>query len=84
VQAIVHAAGWLRRHHFGGPINDADLNAEGVIAVAIIFGIEGGGRIVARSGQKDFERLVKSVRKNKPDYETGWAELMARSAVHQP
>jgi hypothetical protein len=78
VQAIVHAAGWLRRHHFEGPVNDPDLNAEGVIALAIIFAIEGGGRIVARTGQKDFERLVASVRKNKPDYEAGWAELMAK------
>jgi hypothetical protein len=84
VQAIVHAAGWLRRHHYLGPITDPDLNAEGVIAVAIIFAIEGGGRIVARTGQKEFERLVGSVRKNKPDYEAGWAELMAKiPAQHQ-
>jgi hypothetical protein len=78
VQAIVRAAGWLRRHHYAGPITDPDLNAEGVIALAIIFAVEGGGRIVARTGQKDFERLVGSVRKNKPDYEAGWAELMAQ------
>lgn len=84
VQAIVHAAGWLRRHHYAGPINDPDLNAEGVIALAIIFAIEGGGRIVARTGQKEFERLVASVRKNKPDFETGWAALMAQvPAQHQ-
>lgn len=84
VQAIVRAAGWLRRHHYAGPINDADLNAEGVIAVAIIFAIEGGGRIVARTGQADFERLVKSVRKNKPDYEAGWEALMKQvPAQHQ-
>jgi hypothetical protein len=85
VQAIVRAAGWLRRHHYAGPINDPDLNAEGVIAVAIIAAIEGGGRIVARTGQKEFERLVKSVRKNKPDFEEGWAALMAQvPAQHQP
>jgi hypothetical protein len=84
VQAIVRAANWLRRHHYEGPIADADLNAEGVIALAVIFAIEGGGRIVARTGQKDFERLVSSVRKNKPDFETGWAELMAKvPAQHQ-
>lgn len=84
VQAIVRAAGWLRRHHYQGPITDPDLNAEGVIALAIIFAVEGGGRIVARTGQKDFERLVGSVRKNKPDYEAGWAELMAQvPAQHQ-
>ena len=81
----MRAAGWLRRHHYAGPITDPDLNAEGVIAVAIIAAIEGGGRIVARSGQKEFERMVKSVRKNKPDFEEGWAALMAQvPAQHQP
>ncbi|MES2015670.1 MAG: hypothetical protein V4484_04180 [Pseudomonadota bacterium] len=85
VQAIVRAAGWLRRHHYSGPINDPDLNAEGVIAVAIITAIEGGGRIMARTSQKEFERFVKSVRKNKPDFEAGWAELLAKvPAQHQP
>jgi len=84
VQAIVRAAQWLRRHHYEGPINDPDLNAEGVIALAIIFAVEGGGRITARTGQKEFERLVKSVRKNDPDFEAGWAALMAQvPAAHQ-
>jgi hypothetical protein len=85
VQAIVRLAGWLRRHHDGGAIQDADLNAEGVIALAIIFAVEGGGRIVARAGQKEFERFVKAVRKNKPDFEAGWAELVAKvPAQHHP
>ncbi|MEW6763515.1 MAG: hypothetical protein AB1437_22070 [Pseudomonadota bacterium] len=85
VQAIVRAAQWLRRHHYEGPINDPDLNAEGVIALAIIFAVEGGGRVTARTGQKEFERLVKSVRKNDPDFEAGWASLMAQvPAAHQP
>ncbi|MGH8854348.1 MAG: hypothetical protein ACREWI_08720 [Telluria sp.] len=84
VQAIVRAAQWMRRHHYEGPINDPDLNAEGVIALAIIFAVEGGARITARTGQKEFERFVKSVRKNKPDFEAGWAELMTRvPAAHQ-
>lgn len=77
-QAIVRAAAWLRRHHSGTPVVDPDLNAEGVIALAIIFAVEGGGRIVARTGQKQFERLVKAVRANKPDFDTGWAALMAQ------
>ncbi len=85
VQAIVRAASWLRRHHSEGAINDPDLNAEGVIALALIFAIEGGGRIVARTGQKEFERFVKAVRKNKPDYEAGWAALLAAMpAQHHP
>ncbi|MES3025668.1 MAG: DUF6178 family protein [Pseudomonadota bacterium] len=85
VQAVVFAANWLRRHHHNGPISDPDLNAEGVLAVAVIFAIEGGGRIVARTGQKEFERFVKSVRKNKPDFEAGWAALLAKvPPQHQP
>ena len=84
VQAIVRAANWLRRHHSNGPVVDPDLNAEGVIAMAIIFAVEGGGRIVARAGQKEFERFVKSVRKNKPDFEAGWAQLLEKiPAQHQ-
>jgi len=85
VQASVRLAGWLRRHNAEGPVSDTDLNAEGVIALAIIFAIEGGGRVVARTGQKEFERFVKSVRKNKPDYEEGWAALVAKVPVqHHP
>lgn len=85
VQAVVRLAGWLRRHHDNGPVSDSDLNAEGVIALAIIFAIEGGGRIMARTGQKEFERFVRSVRKNKPDFEEGWAALVAKVPVqHHP
>ncbi|MBB5369523.1 MULTISPECIES: hypothetical protein [unclassified Janthinobacterium] len=85
VQAVVRLASWLRRHHDNGPVSDSDLNAEGVIALAIIFAIEGGGRIIARTGQKEFERFVRSVRKNKPDFEEGWAALLAKvPAQHHP
>jgi hypothetical protein len=85
VQAIVRLANWLRRHNTDGPIKDEDLNAEGVIALAVIFAVEGKGRIVARTGQKDFERFVKAVRKEKPEYETGWAQLVAQVPVqHHP
>jgi hypothetical protein len=84
VQAIVDAARWLRRNHWDGPVQDPDLNAEGVIALAIVFGIEGGGRIVARTGQKEFERFVQTARKARPDPEAGWAALLARiPAPHQ-
>ncbi|UGQ47465.1 DUF6178 family protein [Massilia endophytica] len=85
VQAVVRLANWLRRHNSEGPIQDADLNAEGVIALAIIFAVEGGGRVVARTGQKEFERFVKAVRKAKPDYEAGWEALVAAvPAQHHP
>ena len=84
VQGVVRAAQWLRRHHWEGGVKDPDLNAEGVIALAIIFGIEGGGRIVARTGQKEFERFVQAVRKGKPDFEAGWAALLEHiPAQHQ-
>ncbi|WP_322404687.1 hypothetical protein [Massilia luteola] len=84
VQAVVRAAQWLRRHHWEGPVKDPDLNAEGVIALAIVFGVEGGGRIVARTGQKEFERFVQTVRKSKPDFEAGWAALLEHvPAPHQ-
>jgi len=76
VQSVVRAAQWLRRHHWEGPVKDPDLNAEGVIALAIVFGIEGGGRVVARTGQKEFERFVQAVRRGKPDFEAGWAALL--------
>ncbi|MFC5549413.1 hypothetical protein [Massilia aerilata] len=76
VQAIVRAAQWLRRHHYEGAVQDPDLNAEGVIALAIVFGIEGAGRIVARTNHREFETLVKTVRKRKPDFQAGWAKLL--------
>jgi len=76
VQAVVRAAQWLRKHHFEGPVNDPDLNAEGVIALAVIFAVEGGGTIVARTTQKGFERFVRAVRKTNPDFETGWAHFL--------
>jgi len=78
VQSIVKAAEWLRKHHYEGAVKDPDLNAEGVIAMAIIFAAEGGARITARTGQREFERLVKALRKHRPDFEQGWAEFMAR------
>ena len=46
--------------------------------MAIIFAAEGGARITARTGQREFERFVKALRKHNPDFEAGWAELMAR------
>lgn len=78
VQAIVKAAEWLRKNHYEGPVKDPDLNAEGVIAMVIIFAAEGGARITARTGQREFERFVKAMRKHKPDPEQGWTELLAR------
>ena len=85
VAGVVKAAEWLRKNHYEGPVKDPDLNAEGVIAMAIIFAVEGGARITARTGQREFERFVKAVRKHQPDFEQGWTELLNRiPPVHQP
>lgn len=77
-RAVLRAAQWLRRHHHEGPITDSEIDAEGVIALAIIFAAENTGHITARTGQKEFERFVAAVRKTKPDFEEGFAKLMAQ------
>lgn len=70
---IVECAQWLRRHHHAGVVREHDLDAEGVIAVAIIFAINGSGNIVARAGQKDFENLVSAVRQSQAPFEGAWS-----------
>lgn len=75
-QQIVSCAKWLRAHHFAGPIKDTELDANAVIAIAIIFGIYGDGRIVARTGQKEIENLITFARKNLPDIDASWGSLL--------
>lgn len=77
-QQIVDCARWLRKQHFAGPIKDTDLDANAVIAIAVIFAIAGDMRIVARTGQKDIENLVRSVREKKPDIEANWSAWLAK------
>jgi len=73
---IIECAQWLRKKHYANPIKDSDLDANGVISIAIIFGILGDGRIVARAGQKEIESLVSRARETPPDIEAGWAQLL--------
>jgi hypothetical protein len=73
---IIECAKWLRRKHFHGAVKDSDLDANAVIAIAIIFAILGDGRIVARIGQKEIENLINQVRDTKPDIEAGWEKLL--------
>ncbi len=73
---IVDCAKWLRKKHYNGPIKDADLDANAVIAIAVIFAILGDGRIVARTGQKDIENLINCARETVPDIEAGWRKLL--------
>lgn len=75
-QRFVECARWLRKQHYAGPIKDSDLDANAVIAIAVIFGIAGDGRIVARTGQKDIESLISRTRKTPPDIEAAWNKLL--------
>jgi hypothetical protein len=75
-QDIIECAKWLRKNHFSGAVKDVDLDADAVIAIAVIFAISGDGRIVARTGQKEIESLIKNVRETQPDVEAGWLQLL--------
>ena len=75
-QNIVECAKWLRKKHYAGPVSDSDLDANAVIALAVIFGIMGDGRIVARIGQKEIESLIKRARAAQPDIDAGWKKLL--------
>lgn len=77
-QRIVMCAKWLRQKHYAGPIKDSDLDAHAVIAIAVIFAIAGDGRIVARVGQKEIEKLLQQVRKTPPDVEAGWDTFLKK------
>ena len=75
-QSIVDCAKWLRKKHYAGPVKDADLDANAVIAIAVIFAILGDGRIVARTGQKEIESLIRRAREIRPDIEACWNEWL--------
>jgi hypothetical protein len=75
-QQTIECANWLRKQHFAGPVRDSDLDANAVIAIAVIFAISGDGRIHARTAQQEIERLIKKVRQTRPDSETGWQQLL--------
>ena len=78
-QRLVACAKWLRQKHFAGPVKDSDLDANAVIAIAVIFAIANDGRIVARVGQKEIENLIQRVRKTPPDIEAGWNALLKKA-----
>ena len=60
------------------------INAGAIPGDSWIQRDEGGGRIVARTGQKEFERFVQAVRKAKPYFDAGWAALLEQiPAAHQ-
>ncbi|MEO6976513.1 MAG: hypothetical protein ABI144_11675 [Gallionella sp.] len=78
-QRIVACAKWLRQKNFAGPVRDPDLDANAVVAIAVIFAIAGDGPIVARAGQRDLETLVEGVRKTAPDIVVGWNALLKKT-----
>jgi hypothetical protein len=71
-QSMIDCAKWLRKNHYAGAVQDADLDANAVISIAVIFAITGDGRIVARTRQKEIENLIRRAREMKPDIEAGW------------
>lgn len=75
IQTTLDCAKWLRKHHADGAIRGADMDADGVIAIALIFATQ-GGKIVAKAGQKDLEDLLAKLRKNKPDMEQSWNDFL--------
>ena len=78
-QKIIRCAQWLRKKHFAGPVKNTDLDANAVIAIAVIFAILGDGRIVARTGQKEIENLIRCARETQPDIEAGWNEWLKKA-----
>ncbi len=78
ILSTIQCAQWLRKHHFGGSIKEEDMDADGVLAVAIIFAIQGNGEIVARAGQKKFQALIDAIRGNQSDFDKNWAAFMKK------
>ncbi len=74
-QKIIACAKWLRKNHYSGPIKEADLDANAVVSIAVIFAIQSRD-IVARTGQKEIENLIRQARKKTPDIEANWQVLL--------
>jgi hypothetical protein len=83
--SVIQCAQWLRKNHHTGAIKEEDMDADGVLAVAVIFAVQGNGEFVARAGQKKFEALIDFVRLTQPDFENSWAAFLKKfPAEHQP
>ncbi len=84
-QRLIDCAKWLRTKHYSGPIKDSELDANAVIAIAVIFAIAGVAPIVARIKQADIETLIRGVRKTPWDVESCWnAWLKEIPSEYQP
>lgn len=69
IQATLDCALWLRKHHSGGAISDPDIDADGTIAIALIFAVPNGGKVIAKAGQRLLESTLTQMRDNPPDFE---------------
>jgi hypothetical protein len=78
ILGTIECAQWLRKHHHDGAIKDEDMDADGVIAVAIIFATLGNSEIVARAGQKKFQALLDALQKNQPDFAASWTTFLRK------
>jgi hypothetical protein len=78
MQATLDCALWLRKHHSEGAIRGSDMDAEGVLAITLIFALQGNGRIVAKAGQRELEALLAALRKNKMEANVAWEALLAK------
>ncbi len=76
-QSTIDCAQWLRKQHHAGAIKNSEMDASAVIDIAIMFAILGDGRIVARTGQREIENLIRRARETQPDIEAGWNALLA-------
>ncbi|MDD4978385.1 MAG: hypothetical protein PHI29_07120 [Gallionella sp.] len=84
IQSTLNCALWLRKHHSEGPVRGSDMDAEGVLAIALIFALRGNGRIVAKAGQRELEALLATLRKEKPEAEAAWELFLSKLPIeHQ-
>ena len=77
-QKVIDCAKWLRKNNSNGPVKDAELDANAVISLAVIFAISGDGRVVARTGQREIENLINRVRESRPDVEANWNDFLKK------
>lgn len=77
-QKIIDCAKWLRKNNSNGAVKDAELDANAVISLAVIFALAGDGRIVARTAQREIENLINRAREERPDVEANWSELLKK------
>jgi hypothetical protein len=73
---IIDCAKWLRKNNSSGPVKDAEIDANAVISIAVIFAISGDGWIVARTAQREIENLINRTRESKPDVEANWNDFL--------